>query len=489
VFRCAEHAQRVTQSFLGDHDMKLLACARALTASALLVFAGSALAFHSGGVAECEGCHTMHNSLDGQPMIPADVMAANGLAQYQAGPYLLQGNQSENCLNCHQNSSPDSPDTGPSGYHISTPADRLLPSDDGRGQTGAVPAVPLQMTPGGDFGWIRADVPFAIRGSPGTNLGHNRGHNIVAPGYGYTADPVKTTAPGGSFDANQLMCSSCHDPHGRARVLDSTNAYEGQVYPALGGATAPIYSSGSYGATTKTGLAIGVFRILGGQGYAPKSYNAGAFGVPAPVAAAPSTYNRTEATNETVVAYGKGMSEYCANCHPAMLQNGYVSGTAMQVHPAGNGAPLGATITANYLAYVKSGDLSATGANYTSLVPFETGVDDTAALKAMWGSADGRSGAKGVGPVAEATDNVSCLSCHRAHASGFDSMLRFAHENEFMTIADAAGLAAYDTSTVEGKINRGFSGPVAQTNQYYGRAATTFAPYNRLLCNKCHAKD
>jgi predicted CXXCH cytochrome family protein len=132
-----------------------------------------------------------------------------------------------------------------------------------------------------------------------------------------------------------------------------------------------------------------------------------------------------------VVAYGKGMSEYCANCHPAILQNGYVSGTNMQVHPAGNGAPLGATITANYHAYVKSGDLSATGANYTSLVPFETGVDDTAALKAMWGSTDGRSGAKGAGPIAEATENVSCLSCHRAHASGFESMLRFAHANEF----------------------------------------------------------
>jgi predicted CXXCH cytochrome family protein len=107
----------------------------------------------------------------------------------------------------------------------------------------------------------------------------------------------------------------------------------------------------------------------------------------------------------------------------------------------------------------------------------------------MWGSADGRSGAKGAGPVAEATDNVSCLSCHRAHASGFESMLRFAHANEFTTIADAAGLAMFDTNTVEGKINRGFSGKVAQETQYYGRLATEFAPYQRLLCNKCHAKD
>ncbi|ABS26033.1 hypothetical protein [Anaeromyxobacter sp. Fw109-5] len=453
-----------------------------LAVAAVASFAfGNAYAFHSGGVAECEGCHTMHNSLDGQPMIPADVMAANGLAQYEAGPYLLQGNQSENCLNCHQNSSQDplAQDKGPTGYHISTQPSQLALA----GDTAGVPAVPMQMTPGGDFGWIRADVPYAVRGTPATNHGSARGHNIVAPGYGYTADPVKTTAPGGSFVAANLMCSSCHDPHGRARVLDSTTA-DVQVVPALGGATAPIYTSGSYGATTKPGLAIGVFRILGGVGYAPKSYNAGAFTAPAPVAAAPSSYNASEAVSETVVAYGKGMSEYCANCHPAMLQNGYVSGTSMQVHPAGNGAPLGATIAANYLAYVKSGDLSKTGANYTSLIPFETGVVDTGALRPLSGRL-----APGAGPVAEATDNVSCLSCHRAHASGFDSMLRFAHENEFMTIADATGAAAFDTNAAEGKVNRGFYGKVAQETQYYGRPATKFAPYQRLLCNKCHAKD
>lgn len=35
-----------------------------LTAAALLTLAasGSAFAFHDGGVAYCEGCHTMHNS-------------------------------------------------------------------------------------------------------------------------------------------------------------------------------------------------------------------------------------------------------------------------------------------------------------------------------------------------------------------------------------------------------------------------------------------
>ncbi len=439
-----------------------------LTMAAVLALAwGNAYAFHSGGVAECDGCHTMHNSDGGAAM-------TSFRPQYQAGPYLLQGNQSEACLNCHQHEG----DTGPSGYHISTAAADLTTA----GNAENTLAVPLQMTPGGDFGWIRADVPYKIRNTPGVNKGHERGHNIVAPGYGYAADE-KATAPGGTFDAAKLACSSCHDPHGKYRVTD-VSKLDTQVTSG-----APIKQSGSGSAALQAGFAQGTFRILGGAGYAPKSYNAVPFTAPAPVAVAPGSssngYNRLESVNETVITYGKGMSEFCANCHPAMLMNGYVSGTDMLRHPAGNAATLGATIATNYVAYVKTGDLSGTGSNYTSLVPFETGAVDQATLK----TTASNTGAKGFGPTAASSSTVSCLSCHRAHASGFKNMLRYGHQNEFMTIADAAGAAIFDTSTTENKINLGFAGQAAQEAQYYGRPATQFAGYQRLLCNKCHVKD
>ena len=62
-------------------------------------FGGSALAFHSGGVAECIGCHSMHTP-------------------YPTGSNLLIGaDQSSACLSCHQHAG----DTGPSSYHVSTP--------------------------------------------------------------------------------------------------------------------------------------------------------------------------------------------------------------------------------------------------------------------------------------------------------------------------------------------------------------------------------
>ena len=50
----------------------------------LLAAAGPARAFHSGGVAECDGCHTMHASREGRT-------ARNGLTQFQPGAYLLLG--------------------------------------------------------------------------------------------------------------------------------------------------------------------------------------------------------------------------------------------------------------------------------------------------------------------------------------------------------------------------------------------------------------
>jgi hypothetical protein len=48
-------------------------------------FAGTSEAFHDGGVAYCEGYHTMHNSMDGKAV-------TTNLPQYQGGS--LSGTQS-----------------------------------------------------------------------------------------------------------------------------------------------------------------------------------------------------------------------------------------------------------------------------------------------------------------------------------------------------------------------------------------------------------
>lgn len=440
--------------------------------AAVLVCVGlstTGYAFHSGGVAECDGCHTMHNSLD-----DAAMSTLSGLTQFHAGPYLLQGStQSEACLNCHEN-------PVVSSYHISTPAANM---SSGLVSAGAGTA-PLMRTPGGDFGWLRTDYAFLERGTPNTNYGKHRGHSINAPGFGYQPEAAGTFSPGGSYPADKLACSSCHNPHSDYRITSTGMAQRTNTVAGL-----PIYTSGSYGATPSgTWGAVGVYRFLGGSGYAPKSVGSSvAFTQNPPVAVAPSSYNRTEATTQTRVAYGVGMAEWCSNCHGSMLQSGFTSGMAGLVHPAGNAAYLtldAAGIATNYNLYKKTGDLSGTSANsYLSLVPFEEGTSVLTTL-----AAHAKINNSALGGPNTGNETVMCLSCHRAHASGFQNMLRYAHENEFMTIADSSGTPLYDNSTTEGKVNRGLSSADQQA-AYYDRAASTFAPYQRLLCNKCHAKD
>jgi hypothetical protein len=314
----------------------------------------------------------------------------------------------------------------------------------------------------------------------------------VAEDFNYVADSTQTVAPGGTYPSQNLACISCHDPHGRYRRdaagnIGTPNGLASGVGNSAGASVQlPIFASGSYDNSVApiAGVsASGVYRLLGGKGYQPKSL-AGSFAFTSdpPVAVAPSTYNKTEASTQTVVAYGKGMSEWCANCHTNIHQPSYNSGDENLRHPAGNGAKLTQAIVDNYKAYVSSGRLSGSGTNsYSTLAPFELGVTDYTVLQ-------GLAKAGSTGPVASTTNNVMCLSCHRAHASMFESATRFFRGNEFMTIADASNNAAYASAVDNGAVNRGFTTYEQQVG-YYGRPAAFFGPNARNYCNKCHAKD
>lgn len=420
-----------------------------LVAIALVTFGlyGSSFAFHDGGVARCEGCHTMHNSLNNTTFNQGNASKWNG-TQFQAGPYLLQGDTpSEVCLNCH------GVGTTTSGYHVST--EGVVNTTGGN--------LPVQYTPGGDFAWIKTTA---------SSIGSSWGHNINAPTFSYTQDARLTSSPGGAFPADQLGCQSCHNPHGTTR-RDSTGAY---VTPAPGTSSGPIVDSGSYGAVPTATETVGAYRLLGGTGYAPR--NSGVtFTDNPPYAVAPNPYNQTDtsAGGQVRVAYGSGMSEWCGNCHNALVESAYVSGVAGHTHPAANAAVLGTTISANYNAYKKTGDMSGTSAtSYNNLVPFEEATTSIATLASHAGS----SNASLAGP--SATSNVSCVSCHRVHASAFPSMTRFGVDS---LVTNEAG--AWESRS-------GFTA-AANMAAYYGRGDSTqnsfFGNAQRALCNKCHAKD
>lgn len=416
--------------------MKSLKTSFMILAALLITFglSGKAFAFHAGGVAECTGCHHIH-----------DAASASNL--------LAGSDISSTCINCHGAS-------GASSYHIVTP-DADMPAG----------TPPGNRTPGGDFGWLKKGYTWVPRtGSTSSSLAENHGHNIVAADFGYIADAVNATAPGGDMDATALSCNSCHDNHGKLRRLsDGTFATSG----------APIISSGSYNnnADPAVGLAVGAYRLLRGPGSSAGSGGktfSNVFN-----AVVPSTYNRTEAVTPTRVAYGMGTSDWCAACHPDM----HSAISSDFTHPTGQ--TLGTTVAANYNAYIGSGNMTGSSAtSYDSLVPFQSdNLTDYAALRAL----SVNDGSVATGPAS--SDRVMCLSCHRAHATGWDYMLRTNVEgNEFIAV-DGVWPGTDSASTVASQAKYAQGRTVAETTKAYNDTTMHYGSYQRSLCNKCHAKD
>ena len=416
--------------------MKIYKLSLILVAAAAVVFGLSAtsFAFHSGGVAECVGCHEMHGAAGASLLVAVD--------------------QSSTCLTCHGQS-------GQSSYHVATP-DADMPAG----------TPPVNETPGGDFGWLRKNYFFTIRGGASTDMGQTHGHNIIAAGYsgGYAVDGDNATAPGGTFPSGQLTCIACHDQHGKGRWTTAG------TYSKTSGA---IWTSGSYGsvptvfAATGENLSTGVYRLLRAQ----DTVDGVTFPGTPPVAVVPSTYNRSEFFTQTRTAYGSGMSDFCGTCHPDMH-----STAGILRHPQGQ--VMSGTIQGIYNSYVKTGDMTgAATSSYLSLVPFEEGqAYSTAAITTLKSHAqinDSNLNGPGSGTV-PATATVMCLSCHRAHASGWPEMLRW---NPEVTAIVVAG--AYPTGN-----DAGWGRTAAEVSKaYYDKNVTKFSAYQRQLCNKCHAKD
>jgi hypothetical protein len=148
-----------------------------------------AFAFHDGGVAECAGCHTMHNSQDG------DFITDPG-----GHAYLLQAaNSTDACLNCHASYGQF---YGGEGYG-----------------------------PGGDFYWVTKEFSWDAHGRTITSTADSHGHNVISPANGILADATLLVAPGGDFDSDFMTCTACHDPHGNQNFRLLYDDTMGPIYP------------------------------------------------------------------------------------------------------------------------------------------------------------------------------------------------------------------------------------------------------------------
>ena len=377
---------------------KLLIISTAILFSFCLT--GIAFAFHDGGVAHCDGCHSMHS----------------GAA---SGPSLQKGSDaSSTCLNCHN---------GAARYHVS--------SADGS-----------NTNEGGDFHWtVDNGYTYVVRGSTRTFDFDNAGHNMLAADFGMVNDATLTVAPGGSYPAAGLGCSSCHDPHGQANG-------------GTAGGALPISVSGSYGAVPDVGTQAGNYRILFDS-------NKVGFAEDAPIA-------RANSYDGAFVQYGSGMSGWCANCHTSFYSNSAAGG----MHPTDVAVPT------TYNSYVATGNFTGDVATaYDPLVPIERGI--TTASSDLPDPEDAATAGRG----AEGAAQVMCLSCHRAHSSAFGNALRGDMTEAFLA-ETWISLGSSVPATAAPFYKGGVSIDVADAGT--GNPFTDgYGHYQRSLCNKCHVQD
>lgn len=207
---------------------------------------------------------------------------------------------------------------------------------------------------GGNFAFLLEDnLNDAPDGATRPIGGHAAGHNVVAPGAGLVAETRWTTAPGGSFPSAALGCTSCHDPHGNDNFR----------------------------------MLYGVGEVQGGVAW---------FNAPAPTAEGVDLGGSVEApANHT--AYQDGWSRWCGNCHDPRYHQ---LGSSGFDHPVDRG--LGSSIATRYGEYL--GDANPAGGStataYLPEVPFE---DRSQSVSSTAGPFPG--------------SRVSCVSCHRAHAT------------------------------------------------------------------------
>lgn len=345
----------------------------------IFLLAGTSFAFHDGGVAHCNGCHTMHNSEDGELVDPNPSLSGGNAW------LLTDGTVSDVCLNCHSH-----------GPYSVMGSDPLSPTPE-RGAGDFVFLLEDNLDDGHGGGDIAEDGSWAL-----PIPGYKAGHSIVATGHDLDVDPTpypNNAGPGGNYSKFKLGCSSCHDPHGNEN-----------------------------------------FRLLYGIGdIQDGTYT---FEYAAPIATGLSVFSGDESMG-MYTGYESGMSAWCSNCHAGMHS---ASAGGNFVHPSGQ--IMEGTIASFYGLYMGT-------SNMTNGTPSDSYIPEVAFEEV------GRTASSPVGPSAAA--KVSCITCHRAHATSAPNAGRWDF-NVTLLVEDGEE-----------------SGSYVIPNPYDNN--------QRSLCNKCHGKD
>ncbi len=327
----------------------------------------------------CSNCHTMHNSQNGA----GEVTDFSGGSRTTGGTtpqdYLLKGS----CLGCH------SGDTATQTNSFGAPI--VLHTTAPTGQGGS------DTLAGGDFYWV----------ATGLGATDARGHNMSGVA---AADAQLTTPPGWDASATsgftygqvgggtwssgtQVTCAGTYGCHGQHDSTGITGAHHGNT-----GGTA-TQSDGTNGGTSVGSS----YRFLGGiYGLEDSNWNYGEsttahneyFGVDSPT-------NRDLAS--TTYGDKTTISFLCAECHGyfhSRIDDTTGGASPWRRHPTD-------------IALPSSGEYSTYNPDNSNAYSLEAPVARASVP------------ATSSATVTPGTDIVMCLSCHRAHGSPQDDLLRW----------------------------------------------------------------
>ncbi len=313
----------------------------------------------------CVDCHTMHNSQDGSPMAFEFTM----ISGKKFIDVVNKGLLTTDCIGCHQGIN--------SGGSVPYVIDANIPNYGTTGTTGDTLA-------GGNFYWV--------------STGNDRaGHNII--GLAQQDLAHIWTPPGGTAMSGQITCAGTNGCHGTQAESDETMALWGSHHRN-------DMSSWQDGASTATS-----YRFIDGvQGFEDSDYEY------QPTSSAHNKYYGVDRTGETVNDTAT-ISSHCARCHQdfhngsGSISNGSFTNGIWIRHPTDFDMSR-ATTSSEYDTY--NGGVG-TNNPYSVISPVAT-ADTTTTLNTT---------------IYSQTDDaiVMCLSCHRAHGSPYDAILRWDYKN------------------------------------------------------------
>ena len=245
---------------------------------------------------------------------------------------------------------------------------------------------PLQSLAGGNFYWVKVG-------------GDRKGHNCLSiPGI--SSDQTLTQAPGKPSSASGPSCANCHDQISGCESCHDPKHHADDSGPVVGesGGWYRYLNSSEHGSST-TGV----------KGIEDDDWE---------YTVSATDHNEYNGCDNPYGNEDNSMSNYCAGCHQQFHGLSYTDTDGNVIydgqspwfrHPTH--LPLPNDPSKEYYYYNNPGGTGP--GSYNPLVPV---ARDPTALSSMTGPS---------ATVTPGSDQVMCLSCHRAHASPYDHLLRW----------------------------------------------------------------